>query len=237
MPTEPTPLDEVFRNDFIRVQVRERGGLGRREKLLLALSLSAGFGTPAAMAADVRRSLESGALSVAELREVALHVAAYLGYPRALELDESIGREWAKLAPEDEVAAETTGWRQAELTGGEAFAEVTGNVPGTPDTPFRSAVLEYVFGKIWTRPGLSRRDRRVISLACASLSGHEIPIRSHVKAALATEDLSPAELDEVVLQLSTYAGMPIASYLAQIVAEEAADFAKRPRDPLQAGVM
>jgi 4-carboxymuconolactone decarboxylase len=79
--------------------------------------------------------------------------------------------------------------------------------------------LNFVFGDLWKRPGLSRRDRRWITLACVGLDDTVTPIRSHVYSALKTGDIRFDEMREMVLQFAAYSGWPKASFMQQVVDE------------------
>jgi 4-carboxymuconolactone decarboxylase len=74
-------------------------------------------------------------------------------------------------------------------------------------------VVDSVFGELWDRPGLSRRDRRFITLACVGAAAVNEPIQQHVYAALASGDLTREELQEFVLHFAYYSGWPRASAL------------------------
>ena len=81
-------------------------------------------------------------------------------------------------------------------------------------SPFTGdGVVDSVFGELWDRSGLSRRDRRFITLACVGAAGIDEPIQSHVRAALASGDISREEFQEFVLHFAYYAGWPRASAL------------------------
>ena len=83
-----------------------------------------------------------------------------------------------------------------------------------PLTPYlEQGVVDTVFGELWDRPGLSRRDRRFITLACVACAAVDVPIQQHVYAALASGDLTTEEMQEVVLHVAFYAGWPKASAL------------------------
>ncbi len=80
-------------------------------------------------------------------------------------------------------------------------------------TPRRStpSLIDFVFAEIWSRPGLSRRDRRFVTLACVAAADAEAPLRDHVYAALNSGDISITEMRETVLHFAVYAGWPKAS--------------------------
>jgi 4-carboxymuconolactone decarboxylase len=77
--------------------------------------------------------------------------------------------------------------------------------------PYTEVTIDTVFADLWNRPGISRRDRRLISLTICAMSAQSMALAAHVDAALSSGDLSVEELDEWVLQLSFYGGWPIGS--------------------------
>jgi 4-carboxymuconolactone decarboxylase len=101
--------------------------------------------------------------------------------------------------------------RRTEI-GRAKYREVMVHEAPPPVSPFTSqGVVDSVFGELWGRPGLSRRDRRWITLACVAAATVDEPIQSHVYAALASGDIAPEEFQEFVLHLAYYAGWPRAS--------------------------
>jgi 3-oxoadipate enol-lactonase/4-carboxymuconolactone decarboxylase len=76
--------------------------------------------------------------------------------------------------------------------------------------PFQHFITETAWGSVWTRPGLDRRTRSVITLtALVALRSHdELPM--HIRAAV-RNGLTPAEISEILLHTSVYAGVPAAN--------------------------
>ncbi|WP_099021166.1 NAD(P)-binding domain-containing protein [Mycolicibacterium palauense] len=72
--------------------------------------------------------------------------------------------------------------------------------------PALSMTIDHLFGEVWSRPGLSIRDRRLLVLGATAMLGRADLIETQVRGALINEELSEAELDEIVLQLHYYAG-------------------------------
>ena len=94
------------------------------------------------------------------------------------------------------------------------YKEVMVSEAPPPLSPFTAhGVVDSVFAELWDRPGISRRDRRWITLACVGAAGTDQPIRSHVRAALESGDISREEFQEFVLHFAYYAGWPRASAL------------------------
>jgi len=69
-------------------------------------------------------------------------------------------------------------------------------------------LITHLFGEIWTREGLSVRDRSLITLATLIVLGAREPeFKFHVKGAL-NMGISPEAIEEMFIHLSHYAGVP-----------------------------
>lgn len=73
--------------------------------------------------------------------------------------------------------------------------------------------VDYLCAEIWSRPGLSMRDRRIMVLTVVTALGNSDLTDIAVNAALATDDLSEAELREIAIFLTHYLGFPLGSRL------------------------
>jgi len=94
-----------------------------------------------------------------------------------------------------------------------SYREVTGSDPLPPVDAYLETTLDAVFGDVWTRPGLARKLRRIVSLTCAACDGAAVAYESHMRAALESGDVSRAEMLELVLHFAHYAGWPRSSQL------------------------
>ena len=93
--------------------------------------------------------------------------------------------------------------------------------------PFQDFITRYAWGEIWSRPGLSRAERSIVTLAVLAALQHENELAMHVKAAL-RNGLQPEQTSEVLLQVALYAGVP-AGNRAFAVAQRALSEAARDR--------
>src|SRR3954469_9952396 len=73
---------------------------------------------------------------------------------------------------------------------------------------FFAMTVEHLFAEVWTREGLSLRDRRLLLLGLRVGTGIEYLAGLQLEAALANGELSPDELREIVVFLAHYAGWP-----------------------------
>ena len=83
---------------------------------------------------------------------------------------------------------------------------------------FQDFITRTAWGAIWSRPGLGRRERCLITLALLAALQHEGELAMHVRAAL-RNGVTREEISEVLLQTGLYAGVPAANR-ALAVAQE-----------------
>jgi 4-carboxymuconolactone decarboxylase len=96
--------------------------------------------------------------------------------------------------------------------GAKEFSDVTGlPAPARGDDYMADVVIDQVFAEIWTRPGLTRKERRWISITCACMTGAPVAMEAHFGAALRSGDVSIAELREFLIHFAAYAGHPRAT--------------------------
>src|SRR5712691_1500169 len=91
-------------------------------------------------------------------------------------------------------------------------AHVDRAVAGTTEftAPFQDFITRYAWGEIWSRPGLTRQERSIVTLTVLAALQHEDELAMHVKAAL-RNGLTEAQIREVLLQVGLYAGVPVAN--------------------------
>jgi 4-carboxymuconolactone decarboxylase len=121
--------------------------------------------------------------------------------------------EATTMGDDQEAAASAIASARTE-TGRRRYREVMVSDAPPPLTPYLDkGVVDSVFGELWDRPGLARRDRRWVTLACVAAAAVDEPINQHVYAALASGDITREEFQEFVLHFAYYAGWPRASAL------------------------
>lgn len=221
---EPVTLVEESWRDFIWAEVWTRPGLPSRARYLVAMATAATCGLEDSQIDDfVRGALVNQELTLAELREGALHLAVYSGWGNGGRLDRAISRvaDALDLPPAEvpPICPEPWDPQVRNDRGHNEFDKVMLFPPGPPATPYLQGINNFVFGEMWCRRGLDEPSRRWITLVGVCESGAEIPIRSHIHAAMASGNCKPEEMLEFVLQYGTHAGWPRASRMQGVILE------------------
>jgi 4-carboxymuconolactone decarboxylase len=90
---------------------------------------------------------------------------------------------------------------------------------------FFDVMLEQLFGEVWTRPALSLRDRRLITMGVIAALGERDTFAIQVRSALKNGELTPDQLREMLIHLAPYAGYPrtagLVSEVEKMIAEHA----------------
>jgi 4-carboxymuconolactone decarboxylase len=90
-------------------------------------------------------------------------------------------------------------------------------MPNIEGDAYFDLTVDHLFGTIWTRPGLSMRDKRIMTLAVVTAMGLQDLTEVQVTAALANEELTEEELKEMAIFLTHYVGFPRGSGLNGVV--------------------
>jgi 4-carboxymuconolactone decarboxylase len=88
---------------------------------------------------------------------------------------------------------------------------------------FVDMTVEHLFGNVWSGEALSIRDRRLIVLGVLGALGDLDNITVHMRQALQRGDLTKEELDEVVVQITHYAGWPRGTVALRAAGKAAAE--------------
>ena len=96
---------------------------------------------------------------------------------------------------------EVYGWEMPNVEGNEYFA----------------LTADHLFGTIWTRPGLSMRDKRIMTLTVVTALGDSELAEIQANAALANGEITEDELKEMAIFLTHYLGFPLGSKLDGVI--------------------
>ena len=75
--------------------------------------------------------------------------------------------------------------------------------------PLQQHITRNAWGDVWQRPGLDLKTRSLITVAMLTALGKQHELKGHVRGAL-NNGATPAELQEVLLQVAVYCGVPTA---------------------------
>ncbi|XVQ15817.1 carboxymuconolactone decarboxylase family protein [Spirillospora sp. CA-255316] len=212
-----TPFEAATR-DFVFGEVWPRPGLSRRDRRWVTLTCVGAADAPEPIDEHVYAALNSGDMELEAMLEFVLQFAVYCGWPKASHIEGVIRKQWARIQQErgeeigplpvlDNSTLGLNDWEERLKRGAEEFADVNLIPAPRAETPYTHAgILNFVFGHVWQRPGLTRRERRIITVACVAIDDSPMPLQSHVGAALNSGDISKEEMDEIVLQFSAYYG-------------------------------
>lgn len=78
------------------------------------------------------------------------------------------------------------------------------------DADFQQFITETAWGTIWSRPGLDRKTRHLLTIAILAALGKEHELAMHIRATQNTA-VTPNEVKELLLQVAIYAGVPAAN--------------------------
>ncbi len=87
---------------------------------------------------------------------------------------------------------------------------------------FQNFITRYAWGDIWTRPGLERHTRSMITIAMLIALNREAELKMHLRAAF-NNGVTRDELKELIMHSALYCGLPAANatmHLAQQVFDE-----------------
>jgi 4-carboxymuconolactone decarboxylase len=91
-------------------------------------------------------------------------------------------------------------------------AHVDRAIAGTTEltAPFQAFLTRAAWGEVWSRPGLGRRERSMVTLAALVALRADDELEMHLRAAR-RNGVTPAEIGEVLLHTALYAGLPAAN--------------------------
>ena len=203
-----------------------RSRLGEIVAPVLAVAGADDKATPVAKLEEIAQGVRRGRL-------VVLDDVAHLAPAEAPETVARLIREHVlgERAPETKVTdpgpAYDAGMKvRREVLGAEHVDRATAAATDlTRD--FQELITEYAWGRIWTRPGLDRRSRSMITITAMIARGHHEELAMHLRAALDL-GLTEAEIKEVILQSAIYCGVPDANTAFRIAQQVLDEEQQRP---------
>jgi 4-carboxymuconolactone decarboxylase len=118
--------------------------------------------------------------------------------------------------------------RKEVLGAAHVDASLRNATPFTAD--FQTFLTETAWGSIWSRPGLDRKTRSMLTIALLAALGRHDELKLHIRATRNT-GVSQEEVKEILLQTAIYAGIPAANsafHAAQLAYQQLGDEEKTP---------
>jgi 4-carboxymuconolactone decarboxylase len=78
------------------------------------------------------------------------------------------------------------------------------------DADFQTLITEMAWGSVWSRPGLDKKTRHLLTIVMLAALGKEHELAMHIRAT-ANTGVTQAEVREALLQVAIYAGVPAAN--------------------------
>ncbi len=101
---------------------------------------------------------------------------------------------------------------------GEAHVARAGAAITAFDRDFQHFITRTAWGGVWTRPGLDRRTRSLLTIAMMAALGHHEELKLHIRASKNT-GASPEDIAETLIQVGVYGGIPAANSAFRIAKE------------------
>jgi 4-carboxymuconolactone decarboxylase len=191
-------LGEV-RNEVLFGDIWERPQLSKRDRSLITIAVNQALYATNEFRLHVERGLDNG-VTQDEIAELIAHVTLYSGFPTGMNAARAAGEAFqARGLPV----------RPARSTPRQREPVVPPEYPNAAQSsPYLAALLnDLIYGEIWERPDLSKRDRSLITVAVAQAMYVTPELRSHIGRAL-DNGVTQEEISEIITHITFYAGFP-----------------------------
>lgn len=202
-----SPALAQYTQDRLRGELWKRPELSSRDRSIVTLSALIARNQTVEMAFYLNLALDNG-VKASEISEIITHLAFYSGWENAMAAvviandvfhRRGIGPDNLPSASVDLLPLDVTAEKQRATSVEQNFGKVSpGVVQYTTDLLFRD---------LWLRPGLSPRDRSLVTVSALIASGQVAQIGYHLNRAM-DSGLTEREASEVLTHLAFYAGWP-----------------------------
>ncbi|WP_111894902.1 4-carboxymuconolactone decarboxylase [Acinetobacter sp. MB5] len=93
---------------------------------------------------------------------------------------------------------------------------------------FQNFISRFAWGEVWSRPGMPRHTRSLVTIAVLLALGREAELRMHLRACF-NNGVTKDDLKELILHCSLYAGLPAANAAMHMAEEVFADLGIAPK--------
>ena len=118
------------------------------------------------------------------------------------------------------------GMRTRRAVLGDAYVDAREKATTAFDAEFQAFITQAAWEGVWSRPGLTKRERSLITIALLAALGHHEELDLHVRATRNT-GASAADVKEALLHVAIYAGVPAANSGFRVAKQALAKGAKK----------
>lgn len=202
-----TPQLYDYTTKLLFGEVWKRTELARRDRSLITISALIAGGQSAQLTSHLNLGLDNG-LTPREIGAIITHLAFYAGWPNAMSAttvaDQVFSTRASDTATFAPPAAELLALDEAsESKRRAAVQSATGEVA----PKLGEYTNDVLFAELWRDPGLSARDRSLVTVASLIAQGQAAQLPFHLNRAM-DNGLSTAEASEVLTHLAFYVGWP-----------------------------
>jgi 4-carboxymuconolactone decarboxylase len=188
-----TPYLRDILDQVLYAETWERPELSPRDRSLITVAVNTALYRTGEIRSHVGRALNNG-ITQEQISEVITHVTFYAGFPTGVNASR--------------VAAAVFEQRGLPLPDSRF-----------PGAPYLDTLIDgLVYGDTWTRPGLSPRDRSLITIAMTQAAYQTDQLRAHFRRGL-DNGITPLELSEMMAQVTLYSGFPSGVNGSRLLAE------------------
>ncbi len=83
------------------------------------------------------------------------------------------------------------------------------------DKPFQELITEAAWGHVWSRPGWTKRERSIVTIALLAALGQDEELVMHIRAT-ANTGATKDDICEALLHVAIYAGVPAANHAIKL---------------------
>jgi 4-carboxymuconolactone decarboxylase len=209
-----------FAIDIVLGQVWARKELSRRDRSLIVISVLMALCSKDELTYHLKVALNHG-VSREEVEEVLLHVAVYAGFPAAMPAtrvwDDVIKRIDGVDRIERKPAVsmdDADRWKAAAgvrttMTDGKSSPDPAESRASMVKAlgPVGEIAFDFAFGEVWSRPQMQKRDRSIVVISILTALARPEELAFHIPVGL-THGLSRIEIEEIMVQMTIYGGMP-----------------------------
>ena len=209
------PYLGILRDQVLYGDIWERPQLSKRDRSLITVAVNQALYRTDELRIHVGRALENG-VAPQEVAELITHIAFYSGWPTGVNASRIAAEVFRERGLPVGAALNGSGPAPGDSTRGENPPPPSGFYDGAPYLGvLRDSVL---FGDIWERPQLSKRDRSLITLAATQAMYVTEELRLYVGRSL-DNGLTPEQVAEAITHVAFYAGWPTGVNASRVAAE------------------